>query len=219
MANSRLLQAIITRLGGGDSTKLRGLSEVIPKPATKSVGETKTLRGPGPSQELFERGELGPPRLLEDIPPGEPRIGSPTPQRATTSMELRGRPKAMALKEEREAIGEFPDFEINELFDQFEPLERSLQKGLPGVTDEGELRKLFEATRTQGEFRKRASRAAGSARESGRRGADTEIGKLRDEFTAPLDPDIVAKQKGKQELRLLNILEQREQRNLIRNKR
>lgn len=224
MANSRLLQAIINRFskGGGDSTKLPGLSEVIPTPATKSVGETKTLRGPGPSQELFEKGELTPSRVLEDIPPGEPLIGSPRPQRPTTNVELSGRTKAMELKAEREAAGEFPDFEINELFNQSENL---LPDELIGAS-QGELRKLGLAKRGTQEFRKKAGRAAEKARETSnpssqptRPSKGPSIEDLREEFTAPLDPNITARQENDKIFRMLDILRQREQRNLIRNKK
>lgn len=47
MANPKLLQAILSRLGGGTSTKPTGLSDVIPKPATKPVPRKGSI-GPGP---------------------------------------------------------------------------------------------------------------------------------------------------------------------------
>ena len=133
MANPRLLQALIKRLGGGDSTKPSGLSDVIPKPATKPVPQKGSI-GPGPetfaegAETLEEKGlnqfqrtfieeaELDPTkpstfdqpaRVFEDVPPDIPDIGPPRPQRPTTAIELRGR-EARA-----EARSDFPPDELD----------------------------------------------------------------------------------------------------------
>jgi len=150
MANPKLLQALITRLGGGTSPKPPGLSDVIPKPATKPVPMKGSI-GPGPetfvegAETLEEKGlnqfqrafieeaELDPTKpsmfdqptqVFEDVPPIQPDIGIPRPQRPTTSIELRGRDARI------EARGTNPPSEVdeaaNKVFDQIQDLEDAL---------------------------------------------------------------------------------------------
>lgn len=249
MANPRLLQALINRFskGGADSTKLQGLSEVIPKPATKPVPPRvidmqtgEPARGTGPTQQMFDEGDPNTFRLLEDIPPGEPRVGNPAPQAPTSNLELSGREAAMSAKAEREAVIGITDFEAEEFFDQFGRLEEAVRKGTKkalGGIKEGEvideltlreLRKIAPAqeaaktTRREGGQAATVFRRTGNPdarpgrRENSAKGAPS-INELRDKFTAPLDPDIVARQGNERAFRLLDILRQREAREGISN--
>lgn len=198
MANPRLLQAIINRFskGSGDSSKLSGLSEVIPEPATKPVPPKGSV-GPGPEfehvedvipgrltkeetrkpnqfQEAFrEEIELDPtkprpstfdlrPKVFEDVPPIQPDIGGPRPQRPTTAIELRGRDARV------EARGTNPPSEVdeaaNKVFDQIQDLEDALS--LPPSSSQADRKALGVSKKLLQNFKREASQTAAEARKT-----------------------------------------------------